>query len=132
MLPVKTGALVFACPRDNGANALKRIFREGPPSRIRRNANHAITEYGILYAKTQRRSKVLLQKWPPRPAAMSPRLPIFKAINRLPRQRHWPGSRINATIPRSCHTPGDGRSAWRRRSASRDDLHHELNNAAAS
>jgi hypothetical protein len=25
----ETGALMFACPRDNGANALERIFREG-------------------------------------------------------------------------------------------------------
>jgi hypothetical protein len=25
----KTGALVFACPRDTGANALDQIFREG-------------------------------------------------------------------------------------------------------
>ena len=40
----KAGALVFACPRDNGANELRRIFREGSPSETGRNANHAITE----------------------------------------------------------------------------------------
>ena len=40
----KTNALVFACPRDNGANALQSIFREGSPSEAERNANHAITE----------------------------------------------------------------------------------------
>jgi hypothetical protein len=28
----ETGALMFACPRDNGANALEPIFREGSPS----------------------------------------------------------------------------------------------------
>jgi hypothetical protein len=28
----KVGALLFARPRDNGANELRRIFREGSPS----------------------------------------------------------------------------------------------------
>lgn len=38
--------MVFACPRDNGANVLERVFREGSPSGTGRNANHAITEFG--------------------------------------------------------------------------------------
>ena len=53
----KTGALVFACPRDNGANALEQIFREGSPSRAGRSANHAITELHthIAWAKAEAR-----------------------------------------------------------------------------
>ena len=35
---------MFACPRDNGANALRLRFREGTSSESRRNANHAFTE----------------------------------------------------------------------------------------
>jgi hypothetical protein len=45
----KASALVFACPRDNGANALQKIFREGPPSGDGQNANHAITELHALH-----------------------------------------------------------------------------------
>src|SRR5690349_21824427 len=49
----KTGALVLACPRDNGANALEQIFREGSPSRAGRSANHAITELRAYIARTK-------------------------------------------------------------------------------
>ena len=41
----KASALVFAYPRDNGANALLLSFREGTPSQFGRNANHAFTEW---------------------------------------------------------------------------------------
>jgi hypothetical protein len=49
--------LVFACPRDNGANVLQRISREGSPSRTERSANHAITELQpyIAWTKTEAR-----------------------------------------------------------------------------
>jgi len=40
---------VFVYPRDNGANALQKIFREGSPSRAGRSANHAITELRTLH-----------------------------------------------------------------------------------
>jgi hypothetical protein len=35
---------MLASPRDNGANALELVFREGSPFEAERNANHAITE----------------------------------------------------------------------------------------
>ena len=49
----KAGALVFACPRDNGANASEQIFREGSPSGAGRSANHAITELRAYIAWTK-------------------------------------------------------------------------------
>jgi hypothetical protein len=50
---------VFACPRDNGANALQRVFREGSPSGAGRNANHAISEFPryIASAKAEARPR---------------------------------------------------------------------------
>lgn len=44
---------MFACPRDNGANALQRIFREGLPPGTGRNANHAITEFEFHIARVR-------------------------------------------------------------------------------
>jgi hypothetical protein len=52
-IAAKMGALVFAFPRDSGANASQRIFREGSPSGTGRNANHAITEYDIYMPWTK-------------------------------------------------------------------------------
>jgi hypothetical protein len=49
----KTGTLVFAFTRDNGANALEQIFRKGPSSRAGRNANRAITEFDSYIAMTK-------------------------------------------------------------------------------
>ena len=41
----KASALMFACPRDNGANALRLRFREGTSSQFGPDANHAFTEW---------------------------------------------------------------------------------------
>ena len=54
----KHGALVFACPRDNGANALQQIFREGSPSAAGRSANHAITELRFYIAKMRAEARL--------------------------------------------------------------------------
>ena len=43
---------MFAYPRDNGANVLELVFREGSPSGVGPNANHAITEGSSYIAWT--------------------------------------------------------------------------------
>jgi hypothetical protein len=48
----KAGALMFACPRDSGANVLRLGFREGTVSKFGRNAYHAFTEYRFYIAPT--------------------------------------------------------------------------------
>ena len=41
---------MFACPRDNGANALQLRFREGTSSKFDPDANHAFTEWRFYIA----------------------------------------------------------------------------------
>ena len=48
----KAGALMFACPRDSGANVLRLRFREGTLSKFGRNAYHAFTECRLYIATT--------------------------------------------------------------------------------
>src|SRR4029077_5486711 len=48
----KAGALMFACPRDCGANVLRLGFRAGTVSKFGRNAYHAFTEYRFYIAPT--------------------------------------------------------------------------------
>ena len=70
-----TGALVFACPRDNRANVLERFSgRARRPERTKcQSRNLGI---GHLYAMGLGRSKGLPRIWLARAAAMPLRLPI--------------------------------------------------------
>jgi len=53
----RTGALMFACPRDNGANALKQFFREGSRPERDEIANHAITDFSAYIARVETKAR---------------------------------------------------------------------------
>ena len=78
----KTSVLMFACPRDNGANALRLRFREGTSSGFGRNANHAFTECRLYIARTGMNASHI----------GSQRLPTVGVC------RRWPGSMPRAIV----------------------------------